>query len=109
MITQEDLISAGYKPFKQSNIKDFTESFWQKRFDDAKGKKYFITIAEYNNSNYKELLDVRGRYSFEPESQFCSNGITFNITMLSPNSIEEMENFFGSMWVKMNCDYYEEF
>ena len=109
MITQEDLISAGYKPFKQKNICEFTESFWQKRFDDDKGKKYFITLAEYDNSKYKDTYQFEGRYSFQSDTQFVSSGVTFNIEMLSPKSVEEMEEFFENMWVKLSCDYYEEF
>lgn len=109
VITQEQLKLAGYKPFTQRNLKEFTNSFWQKRFDDTKGKKYFITIAEYDNSNYKELFKLRGKYSFQPETQFESNGVTFDVQMHAPKCIEEMEAFFEKMWYNLSCDYYEEF
>lgn len=109
VITQEQLKLAGYKPFTQNGLSAYTNSYWQKRFVDEKGKKYFITIAEYDNSSYKELFELRGKYSFQPEAQFESHGVTFNIQMLSPESIEEMEAFFEKMWYNMNCNYYEEF
>ena len=60
MITQEQLRQAGYKPFTQRNLKEYTNSFWQKRFDDEKGKKYFITVAEYDNSKYKDIYQFEG-------------------------------------------------
>lgn len=108
-ITQESLLAAGYKRFTQSNLWQFTNVGWQKRFDDAKGKKYFITIAEYDNSQYPDLYELRGRYSFQPETQFEANGVTFDVQMHSPKSIEEMQAFFENMWYSLGCDYYEIF
>lgn len=107
MITQQDLIAAGFKKFNQKNIWKFTETAWQKRFDDAKGKKYFITIAEYDNSMFPQLLEHRGQYTFTPETQFEANGVTFDVQMHSPKSIQEMLDFFESIWKNMSCDYYE--
>ena len=105
MITKEQLIAAGYKPFMQRNIKEYTESFYQKRFDDGKGKKYFITIAEYDHRDYPQ---VPYDFSYEPDVQFVTHGVTFNTTMLSPESVEQMEEFFEKMWFNLDCDYYAE-
>lgn len=106
-VTQDSLRQAGFKPFKQKGLSDWTDSYWQKRFDDTKGKKYFITIAEYDNSRFPQLLELKGKYSFAPDSQFKANGVTFDVQMHSPQSIEEMLDFFENMWKNMNCDYYE--
>ena len=105
MITKEQLIAAGYKPFMQRNIKEYTESFYQKRFDDDKGKKYFITIAEYDFISYPQ---VPYDFIYQPEGQFTSNGVTFDVTMLGPETVEQMEQFFEKMWYNLGCDYYEE-
>ena len=105
MITKEQLIAAGYKPFKQKGIKEYTESFYQKRFDDDKGKKYFITLSEYD---YRTYHQVPYDFSYEPDVQFETHGVTFNATMLSPESVEQMEIFFENMWYNLGCDYYEE-
>lgn len=106
-LTQESLRQAGFKPFKQKGLSQFTDSYWQKCFNDTKGKKYFITVAEYDNSRFPQLLELRGRYGFSPNTQFECNGVTFDIEMLSPKSMEEMLDFFESMWKNMSCDYYE--
>lgn len=108
MLTREALLTAGYKPFKQKNIKEFTNNFYQKRFDDGKGKRYFITIAEYDNRTYKDTHPMLPEFSYSPDGQFEANGVTFNVEMLTPKSVEQMEAFFERMWVDMKCDYYEE-
>jgi hypothetical protein len=105
MLTKEALLAAGYNPFTQKNIKEFTNSFYQKRFDDEKGKRYFITIAEYDDRDLPVHFDD---FSYSPDTQFNSNGVTFEIEMLTPESVEQMEAFFERMWADMKCDYYEE-
>lgn len=108
MLTKEQLIAAGYKPFIQRNLKEFTNSFYQKRFDDENGKKYFITVAEYDNSKYQHLHNLP-EFSYQPDSQLVSNGITFNVDMLNPESIQQMEELFEKMWYNLGCEYYELF
>lgn len=101
MITREKLIAAGYKHFNQSHIKEYTDSFLQKRFDDEYGKRYFITIVEYNHGVDKLY--------YIPFTEFESHGTTFDIEMYNPGSVEQMEKFFENIWFKMDCNYYEEF
>ena len=108
MITKEALLAAGYRPFKQKNIKEFTNSFYQKRFDDEKGKRYFITIGEYDYRKYLDRIPALPDFSYSPDGQFKSNGVAFEIEMLTPESVEQMEAFFERMWADMKCDYYEE-
>ena len=107
MLTREALLTAGYKLFTQKNVKEFTNSFYQKRFDDGKGKRYFITIAEYDNRAYQDSHPMLPEFSYSPDTQFNSNGVTFNVEMFTPESVEQMEAFFERMWVQMGCDYYE--
>ena len=105
MITQQDLIAAGFKKFNQKNLWQFTETGWQKCIRDKEGnKKYFITIAEYDNSNFPDILKNSGKYSFQPEGQFeTEDGITFNIEMLHPKSVGEVLDFFEKIYYRMNC------
>lgn len=107
MITSDQLLSAGYKPFTQRNLKQYTTQFYQKRFDSSVGKKYFITIAEYANKEYQDRIPELPDFSYAPDSQFEANGVTFNVEMLQPESIEQMEKFFEDIWLRMGCDYYE--
>lgn len=106
MISRDQLLAAGYKPFSQRELKQFTTNFYQKRFDDSQGKKYFITIAEYDNRDLPVHFDD---FSYSPESQFSTNGVVFDVSMHSPESVEQMEAFFKDVWKSMNCDYYERF
>lgn len=107
MLTKQDLLAAGYRPFKQQHIREFTDQFYQKRFDDSVGKKYFITIAEYDNREYQDRIPKLKDFSYAPESQFETRGVTFDVEMFSPESVEQMEMFFEDMWKSMMCDYYE--
>lgn len=109
MITSKDLIEAGYKPFKQKNVKNYTEQGYQKRFGDTKGKRYFITVWEYDNRNYQDRVPNLPDFGYSPESQFECNGVTFNVETIGQNSVEQMEAFFEEMWKSMMCDYYERF
>ena len=106
-VTQAALKAAGYKQFTQRNIWQYTSIGWQKCFRDEKGKKYYITIAEYDNSQFPNIKEICGDYSFQPETQFESNGTTFDVQMHRPDSIEQMEEFFENLWKSMNCNYYE--
>lgn len=107
MLTRNQLLAAGYKPFSQRNLKQFTSQFYQKRFDDSVGKKYFITIAEYDNREHQDRIPQLKDFSYAPESQFETRGVTFEVEMLSPESVEQMEMFFEDMWTSMMCEHYE--
>ncbi len=108
MITREQLLEAGYEQFRVHH-KEFSKVGYQKRFDDERGKKYFITIYEYDN---KWLIDrgiTRSEFSYEPDCQFKSNGVTFYVKMLCDDSktVQDIEEFYERLWVSMGCDYYE--
>lgn len=106
MITKEALLAAGYKPFK-SRLKQYTDQGYQKRFDDEHGKRYFITVWEYDNRPFKHNCPQLNDFNYAPDSQFEIGTIAFNVEMLTPESVEEMEAFFERIWVQMGCDYYE--
>ena len=109
-ITREALIEAGYKPFTQKGLRQYTDSHYQKCVRDAHGKKYYITIAEYDNRKHKERLPMLDDFSYAPESQFTdSNGITFNVEAISPKSVEDMEIFFERQFTLVGCSYYERY
>ena len=108
MITKDDLLANGYKYFTQRNVKEWTNEFYQKLIKDSKGKKFYITVASYNNSKFPDIAKISGDYSYAPDVQFTSGGVTFNVDMLAPESVEQMEGFFDKLWYQMRCDYYEE-
>ena len=111
MITQEALEEAGFKKFTQKNIWHYTDTGWQLCVRDSAGnKKYSITVPEYDNSNYPEIMKYENgnRYSFQPEGQFTTKDcITFNIYMLlhnnNNNTVQDVLDFFENIYYRMNC------
>jgi len=99
----------GYK-FYDSNVDAFSSGFWQKRFVDQRGIKYHIEFYEYDYGQFRThpIKDV----SYEPKAQFNKeNDVVFNVAYLpmAGDTIESVEKFFESIFVQMNCTYYEEY
>ena len=114
---EQEMIDNGYKIFKSS----FNNSLrgFQKRFDDKKGKKYFITIWHYNHSEQLGLENVPKGDSYTADTQFRFDNEgkdnTCNIEYwgdVLPNkwrpvtTLKDIEDFFETFWKKMKPDYY---
>lgn len=106
-LSRETLIANGFAPFK-SNCKQYTDQGYQKRVIDDRGTRYFITIWEYDNRKYNYLVPNNRDFSYSPEVNLRNDDVWFDVTMLSPESIEQMESFFDDVWTKMQCGYYED-
>lgn len=111
MITQEALKEVGFKKFTQKNFLQYTDTGWQLCVRDEEGnKKYYVTIAEYDNSKYLGITKaLKYAYSYQPEGQFeTEDGITFNIEMLVHNeTVQDALDFFERIYCRMNCKSYE--
>lgn len=109
MITHKQLLEAGFKRFVQKGCWQYTDVGWQICVRDDKGNKlYFITIAEYDNESFPEIMKHSGRYSFSPEGQFMTSKCnTFAFTMLGAKSVEQVLEFFAELYTKMDCKPYE--
>jgi hypothetical protein len=99
----------GYR-FYEDNIDTYSQGFWQKRFVDERGIKYHIEFYEYDYAQFRNhpIKDV----SYEPRAQFnCENDVVFDVKYLPRNddTIDSVEKFFESIFVQMNCIYYEEY
>lgn len=117
-INKDNLLAANYKSFDSSFEAQrypeyYLESF-QKRFDDDRGKKYYITLHA--------LKDLKpDRTIFAVDCQFNvphgDQELTFNAELLlrkNPDyppltQIEEMEEFYENLWQRLNCKHYERF
>lgn len=117
---EQEMIDKGYKIFKSS----FNNSLrgFQKRFDDKKGKKYFITIWHYNHSEQLGLENLPKGDSYTADTQFrFDNGGKDNTCNIEywgdvlPNewrpvtTLKDIEDFFETFWKKMKPDYYESY
>lgn len=116
-LSEENLKLMGYKEFhnsfEQSKSKDYKCSY-QKTISDDLGKKFFITIHTFwDTYNYNNNLPL-----FTTDVQFKRNNKDnveeiFNIyyfTNANPSSpvtkIEDLEDFYSTLWETMNCNYY---
>jgi len=103
LITYESLQSAGYKRYDdKSNATKI--AVWCKKIRDQSGIKYVIVMSEYH---WSEFLD--NTISFEPMVQFIDDkDRAINVSFLyQDESIEEIEEFYESMWKTMQFAYNE--
>lgn len=109
---EQEMIDNGYRIFK-SNFKSAIRGF-QKRFDDKKGQKYFITIWHYNLAEQLQRDDVPKRDSYTADTQFRfekdGKDETCNVEFWGNSAtLKDIEIFFESFWKKMKPDYYERY
>ena len=109
MLTVEDFIKSGYKKFNTNGLKS-SDFGLQKRIDDAKGQKYYITVWVYDYSGYEHYQD-ENKYRFMPDVQFTmlneSRRITLNMHVDENDTVEDIESFYDLLWKRLKCDYYE--
>lgn len=107
-----------YKWFKD-NWKNSLRGF-QKRFNDEKGIKYFITGYHYNHSKQLNRVDIEEKDSYTFDVQFILDennkhqcvDISFSADFLpneyrSTTTLQEVEEFYEKTWINLGCPYYE--
>ena len=117
---EQELIDSGYKIFK-SGFSRAIKGF-QKRFDDSKGKKYFITVWHWNHGKqHPEWNNAPDKDSYEFDLQFrigkYQKELIVNLNISGKNlpdeysgdviSLAETEEFIDKTWNNMGCPYYE--
>ena len=108
-LLQAELLARGYKKWVSETTRIFkmTDSLYQKKVIDNKGKKYFIDIYYYPAGRYGNR-DMEE--SIQAEVQFHNgDGITDNTmnVQLFVKDIDKIEEVFENMWVKLGLNYYE--
>ena len=106
---QEDLISRGYKKYISEGNKIFkmTDTLFQKRISDEKGKKYYIDLWYYPAGRHGQISLPE---SIQAEVQFHDGDGTTeeNINVqLFIKDIDKIEEVFENMWQKLGLNYYE--
>jgi len=106
---QQDLISRGYKKHVSEINKTFkmTDTLFQKRISDERGKKYYIDIWYYAAGRHGQTSLPE---SIQAECQFHNgDGITdepMNVQLFIKD-VDKIEEVFENMWVKLGLGYYE--
>lgn len=107
----EDWITAGYRRFELCDrlLNKSADYGLQKRFDDAQGKKYFITVYVYDWSKYPQRHGER--FGFMPTVNFnLGNDEPFyDITINGTFDIAQCEIEMERLWIHFGMPYYEEF
>ena len=105
-ITYEFLSSNGYKRYDDKSTSNKT-AVWCKKIKDQSGIKYVIIMSEFSWADLTRNLlnDI----SFEPLVQFVTDDDkTVNVTFLDlDETIQVIEDFYESMWRKMEFAYSE--
>lgn len=108
MPLQEYLILRGYEKYVAESYKTFhmSDTLFQKRITDDKGKKYYINLWYYAEGRYGHT-DLPE--SIQAEVQFETDGVThenMSVTLFTKD-VDKIEEVFENMWVTLNLGYYE--
>lgn len=112
--TDEYFFNLGYKKYDKSQFdSDITIYNFQKRFDDEKGKKYFIDVHKVSNEWFPVSEKNKDRYvpySYTYSCQLYKKGIhaAVNMEFLSDWTVAQVEDFVEKLFQNGELDYYEE-
>lgn len=100
----EQLIEAGYKKHVAEFYKVFhsTDTLYQKRIDDERGKRYFINAWHYPKD---EVIPFEA-LQFEVQFDGAMEDDVINVE-ISTNNYVLAEKEFDRIWKLMNYGYYE--
>lgn len=113
LLTDEFFLNRGYKKYGKTQFQsDMIMYNFQKRFDDEKGKKYFIDIHKNSHEWMREWdkkQDWYTPYSYEYSCQLYKKGTHDAVDMLFHSSwtIEQVEEFVENLFRNGELDYYE--
>ena len=108
-MTEEYILSKGYKEYSKTiyHCKSVTK-FFQKRFDDNIGTKYFINIEQFNFSELQQKYPDFEPIKYEYVIQLHNHDEKYmDIRFHSDWTLLEVEDFMDKQW-QLGCyDYYE--
>ncbi len=113
--TDEYFFNLGYKKYDKSQFdSDITIYNFQKRFDDEKGKKYFIDVHKVSNEWFSVSEKNKERYvpySYTYSCQLYKKGahVPVNMEFFSDWTIDQVEEFVEKLFQNGELDYYEKF
>ena len=107
-LNHDSFLEAGYKYYKNRGATLYADAFWQKKFIDEKGIKYYIECYEYDWSNredhlYRDVMYEPQAYLKLPDDEVIRLCITVN----SNADIEHIEKLVEKAFTNMGCIYHE--
>ncbi len=103
---KKELLERGYHEYEPTRFdSDLVIKRYQKRFDNAIGKKYYIDVEEHRELNLFDGTVIPTSYEFT--TQFTKDDSPINIRWFSGDwTIDSVEAFAEEMWNTMELDYY---
>ena len=108
-MTDKEILDRGYHRYERTQFDDwYVECQFQKRFDDEKGKKYFITINKWDWTSFHR--NDMPNYSYELETQIYKKDThePIDMTFFAGWNVDEVEEYMEKIWSPELFDYYEE-
>ena len=99
-VTAGALIAAGYREFAGTLSISNERRFFQKRFVDKRGTRYFLDFREWEHPT-----GISWDASFSNNSAIC--GVDYIWLTFTPHSIEQSEEFIQIIWNTTGRSYYE--
>lgn len=111
---RNELMERGYKPyqdtFESQKMGSWYLESWQKRFDDHRGKKYYINLNHYLIDFGDNKKHEQYRLSWNANVHFQREEDVFDVSIhVDQKSIEKIEALFEEMWWTLRFDYDEVF
>lgn len=106
---ENKLIKKGYKEYPKGVFAPYgVIRFFQKRFDDDIGKKYFINVNEWD-IGFPNGKGIMNGYSYEVQLYSKNAHAAIDLTFHSEWDIDEVEKYVDELFSNGKFDYYEEF
>jgi len=115
MIPVQGWIDSGYEKFSAvRHVKPYAAFGLQKLISDHIGKRYYITVFVYDNTNHKasgRMPETSPDYSFSPDVQFSGeiNTTCVELIMHENSTIKDVEIHFDILWNALGKPYDETF
>lgn len=113
-LTDEYFLNRGYKKYDKTQFQrsDIYLYNFQKRFDDEKGKKYFIDVHKISNewmSEHDKSKEWYKPYQYTYSCQLYKKDThaPVNMEFFSDWTIEQVEDFVERLFRNEELDYYE--
>lgn len=104
------LLEKGFRRFEPSSLdnENITDKY-QKRYDDEKGKKYFITVNKWRPWVHPYTGDKFGpSYDYDIQLYKKDTRDAINVNFLSSWNIDDVEDYAEKLFNTGLFDYYEE-
>lgn len=107
----EKLLELGFYEYRPNKFDgDGVEKCFQKRYDDEKGKKYFISIKKWKPLTHPYTKEITPAvYEYDIQLYKKEDHDAINLLFHSSWKLEEVEEYMEKLWNTNLFDYYEEF